>query len=219
MPCLPRPPRPDDLYRLRIATEPRLSPDGASAVVTLQTVAPGFDGYRQALWLVPTDGSAPAAPADARREARSPPAVLAGRPDPRVPVGSADARRGGAGPRRRRRRGSRGRDPGPPAAARRRRGAPADRPAPRRRRRSSGRPTERDSSSRSASRGATLTEDARRRGRATGTSGPRAGHAAAIPTTGSSTASTTCSTARGSSTTGSIHLWLVDVATGRRHAA
>ena len=57
---MPRPPRPDDLYRLRIATEPRLSPDGASAVVTLQTVAPGFDGYRQALWLVPTDGSAPA---------------------------------------------------------------------------------------------------------------------------------------------------------------
>jgi dipeptidyl aminopeptidase/acylaminoacyl peptidase len=56
---LPRPPRPDDLYRLRIATEPRLSPDGTRAVVTLQTVAPGFDAYRQALWLVPTDGSAP----------------------------------------------------------------------------------------------------------------------------------------------------------------
>ena len=49
---MPRPPRPDDLYRLRIATEPRLSPDGRLAVVTLQTVAPGFDGYRQALWLV-----------------------------------------------------------------------------------------------------------------------------------------------------------------------
>ena len=55
-----RAPRPDDLYRLRIATEPRLSPDGRLAVVTLQTVAPGFDGYRQAIWLVPTDGSAPA---------------------------------------------------------------------------------------------------------------------------------------------------------------
>ena len=53
---MPRPPRPDDLYRLRIATEPRLSPDGRLAVVTLQTVAPGFDGYRHALWLVPTDG-------------------------------------------------------------------------------------------------------------------------------------------------------------------
>jgi dipeptidyl aminopeptidase/acylaminoacyl peptidase len=55
-----RPPRPDDLYRLRIATEPRLSPDGRLAVVTLQTVAPGFDGYRHALWLVATEGrSAP----------------------------------------------------------------------------------------------------------------------------------------------------------------
>jgi dipeptidyl aminopeptidase/acylaminoacyl peptidase len=53
---LPRAPRPDDLYRLRIATEPRLSPDGRHAVVTLQTVAPSFDGYRHALWLVPTEG-------------------------------------------------------------------------------------------------------------------------------------------------------------------
>ncbi len=54
-----RPPRPDDLFRLRIATEPRLSPDGAAVVVTLQTVSPGFDGYRHALWLIPTDGTAP----------------------------------------------------------------------------------------------------------------------------------------------------------------
>jgi dipeptidyl aminopeptidase/acylaminoacyl peptidase len=53
---VPRPPRPDDLYRLRIATEPRLSPDGRLAVVTLQTVSPGFDGYRDALWLVATEG-------------------------------------------------------------------------------------------------------------------------------------------------------------------
>jgi dipeptidyl aminopeptidase/acylaminoacyl peptidase len=57
--AVPRPPRPDDLYRLRIATEPRLSPDGGVAVVTLQTVAPRFDGYRSALWLVATDGSSP----------------------------------------------------------------------------------------------------------------------------------------------------------------
>jgi len=53
-----RSPRPEDLYRLRVATEPRLSPDGRWAVVTLQTVAPGYDGYRTALWIVPTDGSA-----------------------------------------------------------------------------------------------------------------------------------------------------------------
>ena len=55
---MPRPPRPDDLYRLRVAAEPRLSPDGRHAVVALQTVARGFDGYRDALWIVPTDGSA-----------------------------------------------------------------------------------------------------------------------------------------------------------------
>ena len=54
---MPRPPRPDDLYRVRVATQPRLSPDGRMAVITLQTVAPGFDGYRGALWAVPTDGS------------------------------------------------------------------------------------------------------------------------------------------------------------------
>ena len=56
---MPRAPRPDDLYRFRIATEPRLSPDGRRAVLTLQTVAPGFDGYRHALWLIETDGSVP----------------------------------------------------------------------------------------------------------------------------------------------------------------
>ena len=55
---MPRPPRPDDLYRLRVATQPRLSPDGRLAIVTLQTVAPGYDGYRQALWAVATDGAA-----------------------------------------------------------------------------------------------------------------------------------------------------------------
>ncbi len=53
---MPRSPRPDDLYRLRIPTDPRLSPDGRFVVVTLQTVAPGHDGYRTALWSVPTDG-------------------------------------------------------------------------------------------------------------------------------------------------------------------
>ncbi len=57
---MPRAPRPDDLYRLRIATEPRLSADGRLVVVTVQTVAPGFDAYRQAIWLVPTDDSSAA---------------------------------------------------------------------------------------------------------------------------------------------------------------
>jgi len=59
---VPRPPRPDDVYRLRIATQPALSPDGRWAVVTLQTVAPGFDEYRHALWLVPTDPAADGKP-------------------------------------------------------------------------------------------------------------------------------------------------------------
>ena len=57
---MPRAPRPDDLYRLRIGSEPRLSPDGRLVALTLQTVAPGFDGYRDALWLVATDGSSEA---------------------------------------------------------------------------------------------------------------------------------------------------------------
>jgi acylaminoacyl-peptidase len=56
---LPRPPRPEDFTRLRIATGPRLSPDGRLAVITVQTVSPTLDGYRDALWLVATDGSAP----------------------------------------------------------------------------------------------------------------------------------------------------------------
>jgi dipeptidyl aminopeptidase/acylaminoacyl peptidase len=57
---MPRPPTPQDLARLRIATEPRLSPDGRLAAFTVKSVAPGRDGYRTAIWLVPTDGSRPA---------------------------------------------------------------------------------------------------------------------------------------------------------------
>ena len=48
--------RPEDLYRFRIPTSPRLSPDASLALVTLQTVAPKRDGYRHALWAVPLDG-------------------------------------------------------------------------------------------------------------------------------------------------------------------
>jgi dipeptidyl aminopeptidase/acylaminoacyl peptidase len=55
-----RPPTPDDLYRFRIPTDPHLSPDGALAAMTVQVVAPARDGYRHAVWLVPTDGSSPA---------------------------------------------------------------------------------------------------------------------------------------------------------------
>jgi acylaminoacyl-peptidase len=44
------------MYRFRIASEPHLSPDGRLIAATVQTVATGFDGYRTAIWLVPTDG-------------------------------------------------------------------------------------------------------------------------------------------------------------------
>jgi acylaminoacyl-peptidase len=53
-----RPPTPDDLNRFLIPTDPRLSPDGTLVAMTVQAVAPGRDGYRHALWLVPADGGA-----------------------------------------------------------------------------------------------------------------------------------------------------------------
>jgi len=54
-----RPFRPEDLYRLRVATEPRLSPDGSQVAFSLQTVSPGKDGYRHAICAVGTDGEGP----------------------------------------------------------------------------------------------------------------------------------------------------------------
>ncbi len=57
---MPRPARPDDMYGLRIATDPRLSPDGRWVAFTVQASAPRHDGYRHAIWLVAADGSAPA---------------------------------------------------------------------------------------------------------------------------------------------------------------
>ncbi len=48
--------RPDDLYAFRVATDPHLSPDGSLVVFTVQTVAPAKNGYRHALWAVETDG-------------------------------------------------------------------------------------------------------------------------------------------------------------------
>ena len=57
-----RVPRPDDYYRFRIPTDPQLSPGGDRVAFTVQTVAPGRDGYRHAIWSVPFDGSAPGEP-------------------------------------------------------------------------------------------------------------------------------------------------------------
>jgi dipeptidyl aminopeptidase/acylaminoacyl peptidase len=56
----PRPPRPDDLYRIGIPTEPRLSPDGSQVTFTVQRVGASFDKYRTAVWLAPVDGGEPA---------------------------------------------------------------------------------------------------------------------------------------------------------------
>ena len=56
----PRAPRPEDLYQLRVPTEVALSPDGRYVAFGVKSVAPGRDGYRSALWIVPADGSGPA---------------------------------------------------------------------------------------------------------------------------------------------------------------
>src|SRR5918997_3599638 len=55
-----RAPRPEDLYDLRVPTDLRLSPDGRWVAFAVKAVAPGKDGYRSSLWLVPADGAAPA---------------------------------------------------------------------------------------------------------------------------------------------------------------
>jgi dipeptidyl aminopeptidase/acylaminoacyl peptidase len=56
---MPRSIEPADLYALRVPTDPRLSPDGRLVSFTVQSSAPRHDGYRHAVWLAPSDGSAP----------------------------------------------------------------------------------------------------------------------------------------------------------------
>ncbi len=57
---MPRSPRPDDLYSLRVPVEVRISPDASRVAAVVKEVAPGKDGYRLSIWLVPSDGTAPA---------------------------------------------------------------------------------------------------------------------------------------------------------------
>jgi dipeptidyl aminopeptidase/acylaminoacyl peptidase len=57
---VPRPARPDDLYRLAVPFDPRLSPDGSRVVFTVKRSSVGRDGYRQAIWSAAVDGSEPA---------------------------------------------------------------------------------------------------------------------------------------------------------------
>jgi dipeptidyl aminopeptidase/acylaminoacyl peptidase len=59
---MPRGPRPEDLFSLRVPTQVRISPDGSRIAFTVRSIAPRRDGYRHALWIVPADGSAPARP-------------------------------------------------------------------------------------------------------------------------------------------------------------
>jgi dipeptidyl aminopeptidase/acylaminoacyl peptidase len=51
----PRPPRPDDLYRIAIPTDPRLSPDGSAVTFKVQRVGAAYDKYRTAIWLARLD--------------------------------------------------------------------------------------------------------------------------------------------------------------------
>jgi dipeptidyl aminopeptidase/acylaminoacyl peptidase len=55
---MPRHPTASDLAFLRVPTDVRLSPDGQQAVFVVKEPAPDQSGYRMALWIVPTDGSA-----------------------------------------------------------------------------------------------------------------------------------------------------------------
>jgi dipeptidyl aminopeptidase/acylaminoacyl peptidase len=57
---VPRPPRPTDLYDLRVPLDVAISPDGGQVAFTVKAANPRRDGYRHALWIVPTDGSAQA---------------------------------------------------------------------------------------------------------------------------------------------------------------
>ncbi|MDQ3871636.1 MAG: hypothetical protein M3301_08495, partial [Chloroflexota bacterium] len=57
---MPRAPRPDDLYALRVPTDVRISPDGSRVVFAVRAVGPRKDAYRSALWLAPADGSSAA---------------------------------------------------------------------------------------------------------------------------------------------------------------
>jgi dipeptidyl aminopeptidase/acylaminoacyl peptidase len=54
-----RAPRAEDLYSLRVPTDVRISPDGERVAFVVKEPNPDKDGYRNAIWLVAADGSAP----------------------------------------------------------------------------------------------------------------------------------------------------------------
>jgi dipeptidyl aminopeptidase/acylaminoacyl peptidase len=51
--------RPEDLYEVRWVSDPRLSPDGLTVAFVAWRVDKEANDYASAIWLVPTDGSAP----------------------------------------------------------------------------------------------------------------------------------------------------------------
>ena len=122
---MPRSLAPDDLYKLRIPTDPRISPDGTRAIVTVQSSAPKGDGYRHSLWVVPVDAGS-GEPRQLTLGAKNDTSARWS-PDGRSIAFLSDRRHiveeepdapGQEGPR--------GRDAGLPAVSRRRRGAPPD---------------------------------------------------------------------------------------------
>lgn len=51
---------PDDLWRLRTVSDPRLSPDGSQVAFVLATPDPDTDKMATGIWVAPADGSSPA---------------------------------------------------------------------------------------------------------------------------------------------------------------
>jgi len=49
--------QPEDLYRIRVPSDPTLSPDGRLAAFSVQVVAPQHDGYRSSIWVAPLEGT------------------------------------------------------------------------------------------------------------------------------------------------------------------
>ncbi len=57
---MPRSPRADDLYDLRVPSDTAVSADGRLVAFTVKSTSPSRDGYRHAVWLAPAHGGAPA---------------------------------------------------------------------------------------------------------------------------------------------------------------
>ncbi len=51
--------RPEDLYDLTWATDPRLSPDGKTVAYVVNSIDREENTYRGAIWLAAVDGSSP----------------------------------------------------------------------------------------------------------------------------------------------------------------